>query len=219
MRLYVFCAWDVWLCPSSWSTTQITLKSYIWPTVFPSNRSQSCCATNRMKIHHQEGIPFAILCLDDATLMDVSCCHLVFVCLADRVSMPLICNASFPLCQTYRMVAECLVCCYGTLFVRAIDILGTRTDGAAIWTIVSRDEVIHTIYLVGMMALSYSRTILYHNSVRALNRSAEVILQLGTMHFAITMKGIHLTIIVEQNAQVINLTLQVMMLPRTLDVL
>ena len=117
------------------------------------------------------------------------------------------------------MVAECLVCCYGTLFVRAIDILGARTNSAAIWTIVSRDEVIHAIYLVSMMALSYSRTIFYHNSVRALNRSAEVILQLGTMHLAITMKGIHLAIIVEQDAQIINLTLQVMMLPRALDVL
>ena len=69
-----------------------------------------------------------------------------------------------------------------------------------------------------MVSLSHSIAFWDDYTLCTLNRSAHVGIQLSTFHSAIAMDGIHLTIVVEEHTEVVDVSLHVVVLPRTANV-
>ena len=57
-----------------------------------------------------------------------------------------------------------------------------------------------------MMPLTHGRAVGDNLAVATLNKSTEVGLNLSATHCPILMNGIHLTIIIEENRQIVNVT-------------
>ena len=70
-----------------------------------------------------------------------------------------------------------------------------------------------------MVPLAYAIAFGYDGALRSLHRSAHVGLQLRTLHLAVAVNGINLAVIIEQHAEVIDITLHVVVCPRTAYIL
>ena len=65
------------------------------------------------------------------------------------------------------------------------------------------------------MSLAHSRTVGNNLAVATLNESAEVGFDFGAAHCTILMDGIYLTVVIEEYGEVVDVTLEIDMLPRT----
>ena len=117
------------------------------------------------------------------------------------------------------MVAKGFVGGNGNSFVRSPDAFGTTAEGTAIRHIIGRYDIIHTINLIHMMALADGIALGDNHTISTLNRTAHIRLQFGTVHLAILMDGINLTVVVEKHGEIVDVALHVMMLPRATDIL
>ena len=70
-----------------------------------------------------------------------------------------------------------------------------------------------------MMTLAYCIALRYDDTVGVLDGTAHVGLQLGALHRAVAVDGVDFTVVVEEHAQVVDVALHVMVLPRAADVL
>ena len=66
-----------------------------------------------------------------------------------------------------------------------------------------------------MVSLTYSIAFRNDNTVGTLHRSTHVSLQFRTMHLTILMDGVDLAVVIEEHTEVIDISLHVMMFPRT----
>jgi hypothetical protein len=69
-----------------------------------------------------------------------------------------------------------------------------------------------------MMSLAYSITLGDNNTISTFYRAAHIWLQFCAMNLSILMDGINLAIVIEKYAQVIDISLHVLVLPRTTDI-
>ena len=70
-----------------------------------------------------------------------------------------------------------------------------------------------------MVAFAHAVALGDDDALGALHGAAHVGLQLGTLHRAVAVDGVHLAVVVEQHAEVVDVTLHVMVRPRAADVL
>ena len=103
--------------------------------------------------------------------------------------------------------------------VRPPDALRARAECAAVGRVVGRDEVVHAVNLVHVMAFAHAVTFRNDDALGALDGSAHVGLQFGTLHRAVAVDGVHLAVVVEQHAEVVDIALHVMVRPGASDVL
>ena len=66
-----------------------------------------------------------------------------------------------------------------------------------------------------MVSLANAITLGDNHTVTTFHRTTHIGFQLSTMYLAILMNGVNLAIVVKEHAQVVDITLHVMMLPRT----
>jgi len=69
------------------------------------------------------------------------------------------------------------------------------------------------------MTFPHGITLWYNGTFRLLYRTTHIRFQLRTLHLPITMDGVNLTIIIEQDAQVVDTPLHIMMLPWSTNIL
>ena len=117
------------------------------------------------------------------------------------------------------MIAVGFICCDDTRFVRSPDAFRTGTKRAPIRLVVSRYEVVHPIDFVHVMSFAYSVPFWNDDTFRTLDGTAHVGFQFRAFHCTIAMNGIHFSVIVEKHAQVVDVTLHVVVFPWPLDVL
>ena len=117
------------------------------------------------------------------------------------------------------MITECLIGSDGNGLVGPPNALRTGTEGTTIRTVIRRNEVIHTVDLIHMMALANGIALRDDRTLGFFDRTAHVGLQFCTFHLAITMNGIDLPVIIEEHTEIVDTALHIMMLPRTTDIL
>ena len=116
------------------------------------------------------------------------------------------------------MIAVGLIGSDDARLVRSPYRLGTGAECTPVGAIVGGDEVVHSVYLIHMVALAYSIAFRDDGTRGTFLRTTHIWLQLGAFHFAIAMNGIDFSIVIEEHAQVVDVAFHVVMLPRTMDV-
>ena len=117
------------------------------------------------------------------------------------------------------MIAESLVSSNGNRLVRTPDTLGTGAQRTSIRLVIGGDQVIHPIDFVHVMTFPHGIALWYNGTFRLLYRTTHIWFQLRTLHLPITMDGVNLTIIIKQDAQVVDTPLHIMMLPGSTNIL
>ena len=207
--------------PCARCTAVIPLESYHRPAIRPRHWHEAYRTTNRVEVLHEQSPPSAVLELHDTTLMGVGAGRGVLVHGAEAELRAVFADAVFLTARHLRerggMITVGLV---GGNHARLIGTpyrLRPRAQRATVGTIVGRDEVVHAVNLIHVVALPHSVAFGNDGARRAILRAAHVGLQLRAFHFAVAMNGIHLPI-VEQHRQVVDVTLHVVMLPRAMNV-
>ena len=212
-----------WLEPRAGCPSEVSLQSHHGPAVFPCHGHEAHGAANGVEIHHEECPPRAVLILNDTTLMGIGAgCGILIerakaelrAVLADAVF-----HATWHLRERCGMVAVCFVCRDDTCLVRSPDALGARAKGAAIGLVVGRDEVVHAVNLIHVVSFSHTVPFGDDDTLRSLDGTAHVRFQFCTLHGAVAVNGIHLAVIVEEYAEVVDVALHVVVRPRAFDVL
>ena len=121
--------------------------------------------------------------------------------------------------QWSGMVAKSLVSRDGDGLIRSPDALRARAERTTVGLVIGGDEVIHAAYLIHVVSLAHGIALRDNDTLGRLDGTTHVCLQLRTLHLAIAVDGINLTIVVEEHGEVVDASLHVVMLPWTMDVL
>ena len=154
--------------------------------------------------------------------MDIGACGSVLIDLGNTKHCTILAYTILSITRNLRdgclMVAEGLVGCNSDGLVWSPDALGTTAQGATIRTVVGRYEVVHTVDLIHVMPFANTTALRDDDTVSTFHGTTHIGLQFRTMHFPILMDGIDLTIIVEEYAEVVYVTLHIVVLPRPTDI-
>ena len=212
-----------WLEPRAGGAAEVALQSHHGPAVLPRHGHQADGAAYAVEVLHKECPPRAVIELHDATLVGIGAGGGVLVDGAElelrAVLADAVLRATRHLRQRGGVVAVGLVGGDDARLVRPPDALRARAECAAVGRVVGRDEVVHAVNLVHVMAFAHTVTFRNDDALSALDGSAHVGLQFGTLHRAVAVNGVHLAVVVEQHAEVVDVALHVMVRPRTADVL
>ena len=209
---------DVGLEPGARRTSQVAFESQHRPSVLPGDGCQRHGATDGVEVHHEEGIPVALLRLHDASLVDVGACRGILVEGTQGKLGAVGHDAPLHLGERGSVVAEGLVGGDGDGLVGSPDTLGARAERTSVGLVVSGDEVVHAIDLVHVVSLAHGISLGDDDAVGLLLGSAHVGLEFGAVYLTVAVYGIYLAVIVKEHAEVIDASLHVVVLPGTADV-
>lgn len=113
------------------------------------------------------------------------------------------------------MIAVGLVGGDGNGLVRSPDTPRTAAKGASVGLVVGGDNIIHTINLIDMVALTDTAALRNDDTLGRVDWSGEVGLQFGALHRAIAVDGIHLAVVVEEHAEVVDIAFHIDVFPRS----
>ena len=214
---------DSRLKPCARGAPEITFEAEHGPAVFPGNGDEGDGTAYRVEVHHQQGPPLSVLILDDTSLVDIRAGGGIAIDLRDSELRAILTDTVLHVARNTGdrclMVAECFIGRDGDGLVGSPDALGTAAEGTSVGHIVGGDEVVHTIDLIHVMPLTDGIALRDDDTVGALHWTTHVGLQLRTVYLPIFMDGIDLPVVIEKHGEVVDVTLHVMVLPRTTDIL
>ncbi len=207
--------------PCARCTPQILFQSEVRPSVNPCDRRKGCGTPHSIEILHGYAPPFSIFGLHDTALMNSGTReHVVWSFVLSKLETLFGYGSSQTgiACSQGCRIPERLTSTDHTGLIRSVDIFGTGALHASHWRVVCRNDIIHPVDFIYMMSFTHRITFGYNHLFRTLDRSAEVGFQLGAGNVSVFVYGIDLTIVIEEDGEVVDITIYAFVCPRTFDV-
>ena len=206
--------------PGTRRATEILLQSEVRPAIHPGDRRKAYGSTHGIEILHRYTPPFAVRSLHDSALMNGSTSQgnsiRLVVLELEAIFRQRTTDAYIPHAPSSG-VSERFPFADHAGFVRSPDTLASGTLHTSHRRIIGREDVVHTIDFIYMMSLSHCVTFRNHHLAASLYRTTEVRFQLRHGHIAVFMHGIHLSVIIEEHGEVVDIAIDLMMRPRSLS--
>ena len=176
-----------------------------------------------MEILHEQSPPGTVVELHNATLVGVGAGRGILIDRAQGKLGAVLSDAVFlvarHLCQGGGMVSVGFIGSDDTRLIRAPDVFGARAECAAVGLVVGADEVVHAIDFIHVVSFPDTVSFGDDGACGSFYGTTHVGLQFRTFHLSVSVDGIDFPIVVEEYAQVVDVTLHVVMLPRPADIL